>query len=330
MNIIISHDSALEYWRSHRNSKVSSYIEQHSDARKRSTTMPVILPSLDSIKSVIPSGLSYPVNIMIGDKCTRRKSLIAQTHLCTGHLPNWSFVRIGKGVSVSAPPLCFFQMADQLPLIKLIELGLEFCGTYSRAINNDNGQKPETADENSYGNSQLVSTNSLKSFTTLMKGTKGQKKAQRALRYITDDSASPMETILFMLLTLPNYLGGYGLPMPALNKRIDLRKDTKQRSDKSYYVCDLFWQEANLAVEYDSTMYHTGAERITGDSKKRLDLAASNITVITVTGAQIYRARDIENLAKLIAKKIGKQLRYTDPTHFQKAHRELRDLLFNR
>ena len=230
---------------------------------------------------------------------------------------------------MSSPQFCFFQMAGELSLIKLIELGFELCGTYSLSGKDEYSPGAETTDKNQYGCPMLINIKALNAFSSRMKGVSGQKKASRALRYIADGSGSPMETILVLLLTLPYKLGGYGLPMPELNKRVELGNEVKQRSkmsDKAYYVCDLFWSEINFAIEYDSDFYHTGADRIASDSKRRLDLATLGIEVIPVTARQIRDANALENLARLIAKKSGKRFQF-DELQFKQARRELRGLL---
>ena len=324
MEIIISHKSALEYWRLHRKTKIED------SARQRRKSLPASLPGTTVIRDTAPSGLSYPINLMVGSPEARRKSTTARSHIYSAPIPDWCFIGIGDGVSVSAPAFCFFQMAGELPLPKLVELGLELCGTYSLPANSghtyDNSKEPAAALEDFFNHPLLTSVNELRAHARRMKGASGQKKVRRALRYIADGSASPMETILFMLLTLPKKLGGYGLPQPKLNRRIDPGKAGGQRFGKDYYVCDLFWPEAKLAVEYDSDTYHTGADRIAGDTKKRLDLAADGIDVVTVTKRQVRDAAELESLAGLIARKLGKRLRSENPA-FQKAKRELRKLL---
>ena len=119
--------------------------------------------------------------------------------------------------------------------------------------------------------------------------------------------------------------------MPLLNKRIYIEntskgKWAKENSRESYYKCDLFWPEANLSIEYDSDFYHTGANRIAADARKRFDLTVLGITVVTVTSKQIRKKDEFEKFAKLIARKLGKRLQYTNPK-FSKAERGLRDQL---
>jgi len=343
--IIISHKSALEYWRlrgnnSRGNNSRGNYSYGNNSrgnnntdnfTRYRRKSLPVSLPSSATIYDGTPKGLSFPVNLLVGCHNAKRKTQVVQSRVYTGPTPSGCLISIGEGVAVSTPPFCFFQMANELPLIKLIELGFEFCGSYSLPAVIESEKDLITVDNTSYGQPQLTSLKAIKDFVAKMEGISGQKKSFRALRYIADGSASPMETILLMLLTLPHKLGGYGLPMPVLNKRIELRKSGKRRSGKSYsgksyYKCDFFWPSDNLAVEYDSDFYHTGADRIASDSQKRLDLTALGITVITITNRQVRNKVEFETIAKLIAGKLHKQLRYKK-SRFQIAERELRGFL---
>ncbi|MCL2492638.1 MAG: endonuclease domain-containing protein [Clostridiales bacterium] len=312
----------------------------------------------------MPSELSYPIHLAVSSPNTRRQTGLICPHVHTGKIPDWGFVEIGDGMAVSAPPFCFFQMAGELPLGKLIALGLEFCGTYSLSVKGERrreyanvsgggggnrggggggdgngngggggnrgldgpGQNSDGADKTIYNHPRLTNTKELKAFTSRMKGVGGQKKASKALMYIADGAASPMETILFVLLTLPYKYGGYGFPAPELNRRINFGRGAKQRANKAYYVCDFYWPEAGLAVEYDSNLHHTGADRIAEDSKRRTDLSALGIYVVTATNEQIRSIDEFERLARLIAKRLGKQLRYKNP-EFLRAQRELRDFL---
>jgi len=350
MEMIISHKSALEYWRLHGNVKMDDLV------RIRLKNLPDSIPKHSLIRGRTPLGLSHPINVMTGNKNAKRKTKTVWSRLYTGPIPKDCFIKIDDELLVSTPQFCFFQMAGELSLIKLIELGFELCGSYTLAAGCEPGKESEyspvehsDADEYSngiehiqesesapyeekrtsktlYGHPPLASTKVIADVVNHLKGVSGQKKTQRALRYIAGGSASPMETILSMLLTLPHKLGGYGLPMPVLNKRINIGSENKRQSGKSYYVCDLFWPKAKFAVEYDSDLFHTGADRIARDSEKRLSLTKLGITTITITNKQIRSAAEFESIAKLIAAKLGKQLRYTNQ-QFKKVNKELRGLL---
>jgi len=63
------------------------------------------------------------------------------------------------------------------------------------------------------------------------------------------------------------------------------------------------------------------------DAIRRSDLDLCGISEVTVTKSQIKNEELFENVAKQLAAKIGKELRYKDP-EFSKARNELRrDLL---
>jgi len=129
-----------------------------------------------------------------------------------------------------------------------------------------------------------------------------------------------------MLLTLPNKLGGYGLPRPELNARVVPSKTAGKFSTRAFYTCDLFWPDHGLAVEYDSTQFHTGSAHIADDSRKRNSLALMGVKVITVTTRQLYDERDFEKATSIIAKCLCKRLEYKNPG-FTAAHMELRSRL---
>ena len=359
MDIIISHSSAFEYWRAHRNAKIPAA------EKPRRKGLPTAIPDIAEVYERTPPGLSFPVNLMVDNPNARRQSRAVLSHVYSTPIPPWCFTRIGDGLYVSSPSFCFFQMAEELPFIKLIELGIELCGTYSLPVkdeqgsgksdsgssgksrsgssgkssgngskSNDSGSKsesesfpdPKATDKTLYNCPPLTNTKELKAFATRMEGVNGYKNICRALRFIADGSASPMETKVFLFLTLPYKLGGYGLPKPEMNRRVETGRAATQKFGKAFYKCDFFWPEANLVVEYDSDSYHTGPKRIEDDSIKRFDLNALGIETITLTRGQIQSASEFEKVAKLIAKRIGKRLCNKDP-QFAKAQKELRRAL---
>ena len=160
-----------------------------------------------------------------------------------------------------------------------------------------------------------------------MEGRPGYRQALTALRYIANGSASPMETILFILLSLPYRYGGYGLPIPELNGRIDPEKGAERFEGKSFYRGDLLWREAKVVAEYDSDMEHTGPDRIAKDAIRRGDLDLCGYLEVTVTKNQVKNVALLDKVARQIAARIGKKLRYKN-TAFRKAQRGLLRVLF--
>jgi len=266
---------------------------------------------------------------MLSNPIYRWPSKTMVQHVFSGKITANCFVDVYDGqktssseLEVSSPEFCFLQMAGQLPLIGLIQLGYELCGSYSMSITESHNKH----ESRFYNRPSLTSIKNLHELIAAMPGFIGHKNAVRSLRYIIEESASPMETKLSMLLSLPHKYGGYGIPKPKLNARIVLSKTAERSSSKSFYKCDLFWPDHDLAVEYDSDTYHSGPAQIASDSKKRNALASMGIQVITITTQQLYDSSEFEKAARVIAKLLGKRLVFTNPD-FDDMHYLLRKKL---
>ena len=315
MRIFSCYQSALEYWR------INRVIPVNSISRKNRANVPNKPPSVKQVRSL---GLKIPVHVMFRDSNKRWGSQSMVQHIFMEDAPAGSFLNVNDELEVSSPEFCFLQMARQLSLIELIELGYELCGSYS--IPNEGDCK--VPDRGFHNRKPLTSIKRISELVEQMPGFRGQVKAMRALRYLSDGSASPMETKLTMFLTLPYRLGGFGLPAPKLNARITPSKAARKSSSKAFYICDLFWPEHDLAVEYDSDLFHTGAEHIADDSRKRNALTLMGVTVITVTTKQLYNRKEFDKTVRVIAKCLGKRLVYNPPDFFT-ANRKLRKELLS-
>ena len=313
MKVCIGYQSALEYWR------IRRALPDSGALRRRIVTLPGTLPTANQVRS---TELVLPLHIMLNNPAYRWPSQTLIQHVFSGATPAGCFIGAGNEFEVSSPEFCFLQMASQLSLPRLIELGYEICGTYSLPVAND----PKAPESGFYNRQPLTSLKKLSAFVVGMSGFIGHKSAMRALRYILERSASPMETKLAMLLTLPYKLGGFGLPKPELNVRIVPSKTAEKASSKEFYTCDLFWPDHDIAVEYDSDRFHTGSKQIADDSKKRNALAMMGVTVITVTTQQFLNSIDFEKTARVIANRIGKRLVYKNPG-FIYAYNDLREQL---
>lgn len=316
MDVFITNESALEFWRMRRCSK--EILDYRKCARKP--------PSESSVSSVQHCGkawgLTLPLDIMVGELGSRRPSKAVRPHVCSKPLPDGSFVDAGDGLYVGSPELCFFQMAGEYPLARLIALGIELCGSYSLPGTASGGAGQAASDQSPYNLPTLTTKRKLKAFVARMEGRPGYRNAIKALGYIADCSASPMETILFILLVLPYRYGGYGLPVPELNGRIDPEKGEKQFTGRSFYRGDLLWREAKVIAEYNSDLEHADPVKIAEDAIRRSNLDICGFQEVTVTKNQIKNLDLLDKVARQIAVRTGKYLRCKDQV-FKKAQRGL-------
>lgn len=189
----------------------------------------------------------------------------------------------------NSPEDCFVQTSSELDLIELIVLGFEFCGSYALSPGSTFGfvrREPHST------------VPKLLAAVENAAGRRGAKQARRSLKYIMPNSASPGETGMAMLLSMPHLLGGFKLEGSQLNVRLDLGKRARSMFGKRYFVFDMCWPEQRLAVEYDSDLFNTGSEPIANDSKRRNALLFMGYTEVTITRKQIYNFSELDKAAR--------------------------------
>lgn len=315
---LIGYKTALEYW----NTVGARFLRDASMRRKATRKARAALrstesPSLDG-STVRPGGCVLPLFVLVGTQEARTRTDCILSRSWLTDLPEGAFADAGLEFLISTPEFCFLQMARDLSLAQLIMLGYELCGSYAMVEGTAWDGAGAEGKAVMRKRSPLTSVEKLRSFVAKADGAYGRKKALRAVKYILDGSASPRETALAMLLCLPYGLGGFGLPAPKLNYRIDIGKRAAPMADREYCVCDLYWPQQKIAVEYDSDLHHTGSFRIASDTKRRNTLAARNVTVIGVTRVQIDDVIQLRKTAKTLAKLMGKRLRCDSPKLVEK------------
>ncbi|WP_172623477.1 PDDEXK family nuclease [Arabiibacter massiliensis] len=296
MSIFIGYESALECLRAEGFPERAVACRANPHAGRVPTGKDVRAADLDA------AGVNgRPLALVVPDAASRGKSQGLECHVWNAPVGTQSFVRVGEGLFASRTEACFLQMATRLSSVQLILLGYELCGTYVLDASHPNGfrkrEKP------------LTSAAALRRYVQKAAGMKGSRQALEALRFVADGSASPMESVLTMLLCLSTVLGGYGLALPLLNYLVRMPDDVRRATGRARCFCDLCWPEAKLAVEYESDAFHGGETDIARDSKRRAALARAGYTVVTVTWAQVRDARELDEVARVLAKRLGKRLR---------------------
>ncbi len=313
MELYLSHNSALEFWRVIRAEKGLA------GKRLRPLRLPVQSQKAEELRTDDLGGLSLPLHILVGSKNARKARADLCCHVSSDLYPSGSFIKGSSGLVVSSPELCFLQMADKLSFGALIELGFEFCGTY-RMGNRGDEAKGFREDK------PLTSVAKLSAYLKKAPAVRSKKSAQRALRFIIENSGSPRETVLAMLLSLPYKLGGFGFKAPVLNYPIEVTSGAKRGASKKRHRCDLYWPEEKVAVEYDSEAYHTEASQIVRDAIRRNRLSSTGIIMITVGKEQVSEVKKLHELAEVLRRLLNKRLRFS-VEEFSLHHAKLRSQL---
>lgn len=293
----ISHRSQLEFWRE------ASAKDALAGKKTRALKLPARPADARELRRENPWGLSTPLHVLVGSANARKVASSLCCHMCSGQLPPGSFIDGGSGALISSPELCFLQMASELSFVDLVVLGFEFCGSYRL----DKKREPIKGFHN---DQPLTSVAQLSLYLEKAAALKGSLSARRAVRFIADGSASPMETVLTLLLTLPYKMGGYGLLMPLLNHTIEVRASARRASGKKRFRCDLYWPDRQVDVEYDSDAFHAEARQAAKDSDRRLILSSMGISVIPVSREKIMNAAGMHEIAIVLAELLHKRLQY--------------------
>lgn len=236
--------------------------------------------------------------------------------------PDGSYEVRKDGSRYCSTEFAFLLLARDLTIPELALFAYEQCGTYAIDESDPKGFVTDCV--------QRTTKDRLCDFLEECPGAPGSDKAHQALRWIADRSASPMESCLTLLLCLPQRLGGFGLPLPELNRKLspsELSSWPSLASSRSVKA-DLIWLDALFALEYDSDLAHTGRDRIARDSKRRVVFAAMRIQSISVTNEQITDTEEMMRVARLVAKALGRRLNRCGKA-FRARHATLRELLLS-
>lgn len=214
-----------------------------------------------------------------------------------------------NGKMVASPELMYLEFASKLSIHRLILLGLQLCS-------HQNGRSFDA----------ITTKERLEAFIANISGHRGKRKAMRALKYVKNGSASIMESIMYMILSLPHALGGYGLDGAEFNYRIELKDDTKKYIRKNRCFIDLYYKQARIGVEYDSYSYHKSPLDQANDNMRCTVLARQGIEIMKMNTIQLYDKEACKLFARNLAARLNKRI-YIRTKDFDEMHMLLRELL---
>lgn len=311
--IVISNISALEVWEA-----LGSDDAKRTRSRIRKPTGNAH-PTTDSELGFLHAlGLRTPVHLAIDRPGKRSASDGFIAHVHSRPVPDRTLCDMGDGVLVEAPELAYMRMSRGLSYVERQMLAMELCGCYSTLGTGDSGGFKQRE--------PLLTIHKLQTFLSKEHSASYAATAVSPLRYLADGSASPMETIVELLLCEPYRRGGYGFPIPEMNSRIDVPPDVEVWGGKPFYKCDLFWRGARLAIEYDSNEFHSSSASLNRDAIRRNAIEHLGIRVVTLTFNQVRNQFVFHGVVPQIAKALGKRRQL--PEGFLASNTALRKALF--
>ncbi len=265
------------------------------------------IPYIDAVIGYSISDSDVP-QFTVTEPNARFRSNGKKVHSCGLALPAGAILN-RNGRMVASPELVFLELAGELSIHRLILLGLQLCshppGSPSLAV---------------------TAKQKLKTFLSNTEGHRGHRKALQAIKYVENGSASVMESIAYMILTLPHTLGGYGLSGAVFNYEIKLNREAQMRLGQKRCFVDLYYKHSKLAVEYESFAFHNSPAEQGKDLIRAAILERQGINMMHFSTIQLYDKEACEDFVCNLAKRLKARIRIYSKK-FDEMQVLLRDLL---
>lgn len=194
----------------------------------------------------------------------------------------------------------FLLMASRLSLLQLIALGHELCGLYGFDDSDPRGIRKREV--------PLATVSELSAFVGQAKGLRGHLKAERALRYVSNRSASPMETYDKMRFCMPLMYGGYALGPHEFNHEVVLDQQAARIARKSLCRIDHYWPSIGEGCEYQSEFDHLSPGDFSADRARINALRSMGYPIYELTHRHVSDIDQFEAVALMLAKKLHKKV----------------------
>lgn len=321
-------------------------LRRSTELSVRETSVSTVTPferltfDLEKLKAIAPVAFgdisaSRPLEVLVPCDHMRRRASKIRTHLHSvarkGSFmvleTNEDTLRnaglpVDLRIYVDSPCRCFLNAAELLAcqirsgqvdhsvaLFRLIALGSELCGTYSR----DPARPYEGKIE--YDVLPVCNAGAIRDFLKGCRRMRGIVLAREAAGYLVDGFRSPLECEFYYSLTLPARLGGIAFPKPLVNKRLKIRdrpgylgsKDDGSRRSlvrHTRLTPDMQWSfpEVGLAMEVDGVSCHTDTKTFLDDRQRDQDYVLYGYKPLRVTYENVSSVEDLERFLALIIK----------------------------
>ena len=307
MILLLDGNTSLDFWRTvypqERNLISAGVTPMNSPCASSACDAWAMAPSWIT-KEYLARG-SNVLGVLYRDgESTYRSTKTHRAREWKGEFPREAFYPLNNGVYISSPCFTFLQMARQLSFHQLIAYGDEICGLYGFDKDSSRGMIARKEPR--------VTTEKLHRFLDAAYGQPGWKKAMKALPYIIERSASPMETLDAMLLSLPCRYGGYSIAVPTMNAEVPLSPEARTLSWLSKCYADISWPPHKIDLEYQGHADHLSPSDFEADRRRINALRIMGYEVIELTHGQIADWRSFEILAIHVAQVLGQRMRKRD------------------
>ena len=295
--LYVSHDSALHYWRTNPPLYVLDGLRQN--IRK-------LQGCPNSAEEAYSFALSEnefgprPIDVLVPPGAQRVGAQRLKHHVQTADLPPHALCPIYGGIHVVSPEVCLVQVCATHSTLEAFEIGVELCGTYAL--------RPGATEDEAKRDYALVDAARFQRHVESWERMRGLARARDVANYLANGSASPMETKLYLLLCLPQKYGGYNFASPELNPSLEVPSSARGAFRQNKVKPDMLWRKAGVVVEYDGA-YHDNPHQAARDALRKSVFESMGYTVFTFKRWHVYDPLVFDEMAKALAKRLGKRIR---------------------
>lgn len=252
-------------------------------------------PDARELQCLLPA-TERPLSFYVSEEAGRGCTAGACASILGGPFPEGSFCGDARGFTLPSPELLPLLLGRVLPFGQLLMVVAELTGFYVLATEGLLAAPPLVTVESIGEHCERLRTCRRAAGHRMPRGVA---EAARVCALGLDGAASPAEAALAYLLCLPRELGGYGLPRPELNRKIEVGGKP--------YVCDLLWNDGACLLEYQGGL-HLGKGRSAADMQKGNALRGAGCTLLEASRADIGSLSATDRLAGLLADALGCEL----------------------
>lgn len=143
-------------------------------------------------------------------------------------------------------------------------IALELCGTYSI-----NPQSHEFEKNLTPATTIKRIKNYIKLYEKHNPKFRGKARLYDVLTFIAENSASPMESRLFIKLCGKRKEGFYGCCNLTMNCPVKLSEDAEKIAGQKIVIPDILSKDQKVAIEYNSAQHHESTEQGQKDARRR-------------------------------------------------------------
>jgi hypothetical protein len=240
------------------------------------------------------NNLPRPLDVLVSSRDQVRSWSGVRCHCCPEHLPAGAFIELTSDIYVASPELLYVLRSRELSLPQAIDFGCWLCGTFCYGDNGEILERP-----------QVTTPNRLRSFVELCSHVAGIRNARRAVDWVIPKAASPMEAACAIPFYLSRRLGGFGLPIPELNYRVDLTPAEAEIAGKERIYIDVYWRDFGFGLEYQGEEVHGSYDALRSDIARQLAAEEHHIDFQMMTIDQLREKSQRLAVAKKAARHLG-------------------------